>query len=87
MVRVERLSLHRGWNILFYVSKDENLTNPVTVHKYSPSSGRHDETIRALEPGIYAYRIRFNTLGKYVLVFLEDGVKQLISIITVEKDG
>lgn len=87
MIRVERLSFHRGWNILFYVSKNEDSITPVEVHFYSPSSGRKDCTIKALEPGVYSFRINFRDLGKYVFVFLEDGKKTLINIITTIRNG
>lgn len=84
-MRVERFTFRLGWNILFYVSKDENAVASVEVHIYTPFSGRRDEVIKPLEPGLYSLRIHFRDPGKYVLIFFEDGQKVLINIITVDK--
>lgn len=72
---------------VFFVSESEDDENPpeVTVHCHTTQDGRKDYTLRLLEPGVYYFNFLFKYPGKYIFVFFENGIRKLITIISVVK--
>lgn len=81
MVKIEKLNYGRGWQRIFYVAEQEGAS--LSVHCHSPEGTKTNESLILLEAEIYYFKFYFGNLGKYIFIFFENDMPQLIAIITV----
>ena len=84
-MKIEKLDYEAGWQRIFYVAINENPMPPIRVSCHSPEgTNTVHNPLKLLEAGVHYFKFYFG-LGKYIFIFYESDVPQLIAIITVRK--